>query len=134
MEDEPLSFAEQMPEYLCHKKVRALKIKDIVKKPVFLGIEQVGSNYDLIFEDPEFSAHTVTEQFMRRSHCKAGGYLVRYEDGYVSYSPPQAFEDGYTRVSSRAKPLTIEELNRIGNEAVKGYPKTNYNPNEILEK
>lgn len=26
-----------------------------------------------------------------------GGYFVRYADGYESWSPAQAFEDGYTK-------------------------------------
>lgn len=25
-----------------------------------------------------------------------GGYLVRYDDGYLSWSPRKAFEEGYT--------------------------------------
>jgi hypothetical protein len=28
----------------------------------------------------------------------SGGYYVRYEDGYESWSPAKAFEEGYTRV------------------------------------
>lgn len=27
-----------------------------------------------------------------------GGYYVRYEDGFESWSPARAFEDGYTRI------------------------------------
>lgn len=27
----------------------------------------------------------------------AGGYYVRYQDGYESWSPAKAFEEGYTR-------------------------------------
>ncbi|PYX85030.1 MAG: hypothetical protein DMG70_05000 [Acidobacteria bacterium] len=27
-----------------------------------------------------------------------GGYLVQYEDGYLSWSPAKAFEEGYTRI------------------------------------
>ena len=30
------------------------------------------------------------------SRAQIGGYLVRYEDGYISYSPAKAFEEGYT--------------------------------------
>ena len=134
MEDQPPAFTAQMPEYLCHKKVRALKIKEIIKKPCSIVDSATGFIYDLVFEDTDFDPFTVTWQWLQRSHCKAGGYLVRYEDGYVSYSPAKAFEDGYTRVSSKAKPLTIEELNRIGDQAQQGYPKTNYNPNETREK
>lgn len=28
----------------------------------------------------------------------AGGYFVVYEDGYESFSPAKAFEEGYTRI------------------------------------
>lgn len=134
MEDKPPDFTDQMPLYQCHKQVRALKIKEIIKKPVSLGEHYNGFTYDLVFEDQDFPPYTITAQFMKRSHCKVGGYFIQYEDGYLSYSPAEAFEDGYTRLSSREKPLTIEELNRIGEQALKGYPKTNYNPNETREK
>ena len=30
------------------------------------------------------------------------GYLVEYEDGYLSWSPSEAFESGYTRVDEGA--------------------------------
>lgn len=29
---------------------------------------------------------------------EGGGYLVRYSDGYLSWSPKQAFDEGYTKV------------------------------------
>ena len=29
-----------------------------------------------------------------------GGYLVKYEDGYTSWSPAEAFEGGYREVTS----------------------------------
>jgi len=28
-----------------------------------------------------------------------GGYVIRYSDGYLSWSPAKPFEDGYTEVS-----------------------------------
>ena len=36
------------------------------------------------------------------------GYLVEYEDGYQSWSPKKAFEDGYTLI--KADPLILEQL------------------------
>ena len=32
---------------------------------------------------------------------EAGGYYVRYPDGYESWSPAEAFEEGYTLVDDR---------------------------------
>ena len=29
---------------------------------------------------------------------RVGGYYVVYADGYASFSPSKAFEDGYTRI------------------------------------
>jgi hypothetical protein len=29
---------------------------------------------------------------------EAGGYYVQYKDGYTSFSPAEAFEEGYTRL------------------------------------
>jgi hypothetical protein len=39
----------------------------------------------------------VPADFFARAIPGVGDYFVRYEDGYVSWSPKQAFEDGYTR-------------------------------------
>ena len=35
---------------------------------------------------------------MDRHKPKAGGYYVVYDDGYKSYSPAKAFEEGYVRI------------------------------------
>lgn len=131
-------FTEQMPLYQCHKIVRALKIKEIIRNPINMALEDgvdttIGFNYELVFDNASFQPFTVTEQWMKRTHCAAGGYLVRYDDNYVSWSPAKAFEDGYTRMSSRENPLTIEELNRVAEQAMTGYPKTNYDPNKSTE-
>ena len=36
---------------------------------------------------------------------EAGGYYVRYPDGYESWSPAEAFEEGYTLVEEQAEGL-----------------------------
>ena len=38
--------------------------------------------------------HTPVDQSL------VGGYLVKYEDGYTSWSPAEAFEGGYREVKS----------------------------------
>ena len=45
--------------------------------------------------------HEVTVDWLSArcgSHDPIGGYLVRYADGYLSWSPATAFEEGYTEV------------------------------------
>lgn len=40
----------------------------------------------------------VDSAYMRKHKPQAGGYYVLYKDGYTSFSPADAFEDGYTRI------------------------------------
>ena len=40
----------------------------------------------------------VDDAYLRKHNPHAGGYLVVYADGYVSFSPAKAFEEGYTRI------------------------------------
>lgn len=40
----------------------------------------------------------VDTDFLARHTPVAGGYYVVYEDGYKSFSPAKAFEEGYTRL------------------------------------
>lgn len=105
-------FIDKMPSYQCHKVVQALKIKSMVKRT---GVSQgvpTSLRYELVFEREGIPTLEVSEQWVRRSHCRAGGYFIRYDNGYTSFSPTEAFEDGYTRISSKEDPLTVEELNK----------------------
>ena len=83
-----------MPRYQCHKKVWALQIKKI---NVIGGPDGGGA---IIFpEELHFAPFEVSGDFMSKHQPVEGGYLVQYEDGYKSYSPASAFEDGYFRCS-----------------------------------
>ena len=95
------------PLYLCHKQVRATKILQIWDGP------QRGQRCCSI---QNFTGVIVLDQnFLTRHQPRAGGYLVLYEDGYVSYSPATAFEKGYTaadaemtwRDVTQPAPLTV---------------------------
>jgi hypothetical protein len=77
----------QFPVYKCHKEVCALKIKEVKFSP------QVGNT--LVPENNAFAEFFVTDEFIAKHHPEAGGYWVRYADGYQSYSPAKAFEEGY---------------------------------------
>ena len=72
-----------MREYVCHKRVKAAKIVAIsLPDPITIYVE--GG------EDFQFAP---AERFLA---ARYGDYLVQYEDGYMSVSPPKAFEDGYS--------------------------------------
>ena len=40
----------------------------------------------------------VSDGYVTKHKPKVGGYLVRYEDGYLSWTPAEPFESGYTLV------------------------------------
>jgi len=82
--------AREMPKYRCHKEVRALKIKEV-------WITDRAAR--LAFEEPGYAPVEVPREWYWKHSPVPGGYYVTYEDGYTSYSPAKAFEDGYTRIS-----------------------------------
>ena len=92
------SYTIPIPTYQCHKRVQALKIKAVLKNP---------RGYELHYEDERFVPREVSESWVVKclpgdkgyDHL-IGGYVVWYEDGYVSWSPAAAFEAGYTAVAS----------------------------------
>lgn len=97
-----------MPLYKSHKEVWALKIKSI--ETVRPTVEELQRILDSNQESPAFDAAIITPEddgyapfgvsgsYMRKHEPKTGGYFVVYKDGYQSYSPAQAFEEGYTRI------------------------------------
>lgn len=79
----------ELPRYVCHKEVGALKITAV--KEVGCGVaalEVEPARFGPIYGDPDWIAKHAPQP---------GGYLVFYADGYRSYSPAKAFEEGYTR-------------------------------------
>lgn len=81
-----------LPTYQCHKRVQAAKITSI-PHPL---------NGGLVVQLPAGAERLVPvpDSFWARNKPQVGGYLVKYEDGYQSYSPAAAFESGYTLVEA----------------------------------
>lgn len=97
----------ELPQYQCHKKVRAAKITGFrqngnVDMPDLL-LGEIGGTVSLL---PDWH---------EKHKPLVGGYYVVYEDGYTSYSPAEAFEGGYTSVSQTQGVLNT------GQPAIKGY-------------
>ena len=83
------------PQYKCHKVVRALPIYDIGEvDPMGLVVISTATHGDVV----------VPMSWVEKHNPEVGGYIVRYEDGYVSYSPQKAFEDGYAPVKPEPVP------------------------------
>lgn len=87
----PPKDAQKMPLYKSHKFVWALKIARVEY--------ELGRTY-LFFEDPGHEPISKAPSWDAKFNPHVGGYLVVYADGYTSFSPAQAFEEGYTRVET----------------------------------
>lgn len=86
----------EMPRYVCHKEVHALKIKEVFD-PTGPNEESDGRRI-LRFENPGYGPFFVSREYVQKHNPVAGGYYVVYADGYESFSPAKAFEDGYTLI------------------------------------
>lgn len=78
-----------LPLYQCHKQVRAAKIAKVDTSFV---------RPEISFEDASLVPVAVTPAWFVKHQPQVGGYYVVYADGYASYSPAQAFEDGYSAI------------------------------------
>jgi hypothetical protein len=85
------AYAE-MPRYQCHKKVHALKIAAIEFNDA--GFAKIAP------KDEGYALFETAIGWPDRWHGSEDdlGYYVVYDDGYTSWSPSKAFEDGYTRL------------------------------------
>lgn len=102
-----MPVSAQMPRYQCHKKVWALKIKAINPTNEML----MYPDYALHFEEEGYAPIRKSRDWMQKHSPSAGGYYVVYEDGYTSYSPAKAFEEGYRLIKpTRMSHLTNEQL------------------------
>jgi hypothetical protein len=88
----------EMPKYKCHKTVHALRIEKIeldIDKANAENRETDGSA-TITPADAGFAPFKVDHAYVRKHNPQAGGYYVVYADGYKSYSPAKAFEEGYS--------------------------------------
>jgi hypothetical protein len=83
--------AMEMPRYQCHKQVWALKIKSVHAD------HPGGQDGQALItpEETDYAPFFVDAGFVAKHKPEAGGYYVVYGDGYKSFSPAKAFEDGY---------------------------------------
>lgn len=79
---------QPLPQYRSHKIVGAAKIAEIWD----------GDKLDLY----PHGMVKVGADWIREKRAEKGGYYVAYEDGYTSYSPAKAFEEGYRPVVAPA--------------------------------
>ena len=92
--------SREMPKYQSHKKVWALKIKEIVfdSDLAKAANRETDGSATIVPEEEGFVPFKVDHAYCHKHQPKPGGYYVLYEGGYKSWSPADAFEDGYTRI------------------------------------
>ncbi len=88
----------ELPKWKWHKVVVAVKIEVIRGEGIFWG----SGRHIFVASRDYFEKHKPEE----------GGYYVRYEDGYESYSPAEAFEAGYTKIW----PIILAEAAGLGDK------------------
>ncbi len=81
--------SREMPKYKCTKEVHALKIAEITEGTDGAMITPIEEGYAPFF---------VSGEYVKKHNPQVGGYYVVYKDGYKSFSPAKAFEDGYTLI------------------------------------
>ncbi len=81
----------EMPKYKCHKEVWALKIAEIGEPT-----DETGTSRTITPAEEGYGPFVVDGEYMARHKPEVGGYYVVYADGYKSYSPAKAFEEGYS--------------------------------------
>lgn len=87
------------PDYQCHKVVQALPL---------VGISHAEDAPEAALRFEDGSDLIVSEDWLKKHSPQVGGYVVRYEDGYLSWSPKDVFESGYIPTSD-----PVSQYNRI---------------------
>jgi len=100
MEQTEPKTEQEMPKYKCHKEVWALKIAGIEFETSTTDDEghRVDGGATIIPADEGYASFRVDAEYINKHKPQIGGYYVVYEGGYKSFSPAEAFENGYTKI------------------------------------
>lgn len=91
------TMPRSMPRYKCHKVVYALKIVDAtVQEDGSVIIQPADETCPSFLTDPGIG------QRFEGVNADDPGYYIVYKDGYCSWSPTKAFEDGYRKIHAAA--------------------------------
>lgn len=75
-----------------------------------VGIDTGKDNKSVLLLGPEQNI-VVSNAYFNHFTPEIGGYYIRYKDGYESYSPAKAFEEGYSVMGSNGQISTQIENN-----------------------
>jgi hypothetical protein len=86
-----------LPRWQSHKKVYGDRIKGIERLDPKVGWGRDDTGLRWLLDCGVIVS--VTKDLIARGSPTAGDYFIQYDDGYKSWSPAKAFEEGYTRIS-----------------------------------
>lgn len=89
-----MSASIELPKYKCHKDVWAFRIKAFASVSHGTKVLQ----QFIIPENERYGRVEVTQEWIVKNKPVAGGYYVQYADGFTSFSPAKAFEEGYSLI------------------------------------
>lgn len=78
-----------LPKWKCKKIVEGFKIGTI---------QYIDNGGGELKSDCGKYVVRVDQPYLDKHHPEVGGYYVRYQGGYESWSPADALEDGYDRI------------------------------------
>lgn len=93
-----LPTVPQYPQFKAHKTVQAFKIKAVEQTSANQAFP--GGSWEIIPEDAALFVARVEHSWFEKHRPLAGGYFVQYADGYKSFSPAKAFEEGYILIDN----------------------------------
>lgn len=92
-----------MKKYICHKIVKAARIQGEYENTLILG---EGQEVRLTDPDKVRFANMASDSGL----SVVDGYFVRYGNGYISWSPADVFEKGYTEVPLNDTVQVLDEV------------------------
>ena len=94
MDNQDNAPSTEMPKYKSHKSVWALKIKSLEATVT----PESDSSLLMTPEESGYGPLILSPSFVSKHRPHVGGYYVVYADGYKSFSPAKAFDEGYTKL------------------------------------
>lgn len=97
----------ELPKYQCHKIVHALKIDRVESLaqdgaklyPADAGYLPFNVGADFVMRNIKAPVNRIVFADGKiKDFFDTTGYYVVYSDGYLSWSPTEAFEQGYSRI------------------------------------
>ena len=105
----------ELPKYQSHKIVQAALISEIYH--VDRNANETALKLQVGIDD--FIVIHVNQQYVNKHKPEVGGYYIRYEDGYESWSPKEVFEKGNTLIKEKDWFDRLKEEHTQLNEKVK---------------